>query len=157
MEWRDRDYLISDDPARVDLDVVHAFLRSSYWAEGIPRDLVGRSIEHSLNFSLWLEPRPEGPGAPPATPRQIGFARVVTDRATFAYLGDVFVLEEFRGRGLARWLMGVVVGHPQLQGLRRWSLLTRDAHRLYEQVGFTRVAKPERYMERHDANVYRRS
>lgn len=152
MEWRQGEYLISDDPARVDLDVVHGFLHASYWAEGIPREVVKRSLEHSLNFSLWLEPRGAGAAA-----RQIGFARVITDRATFAYLGDVFVLEEFRGRGLSKWLMRVVVEHPALQGLRRWTLLTRDAHGLYEQVGFTRVASPERYMERWDPDVYRHS
>jgi GNAT superfamily N-acetyltransferase len=155
MEWRDREFVISDDPARVDLDVVHGFLHTCYWAEGISRELVQRSIEHSLNFSLWVEPR-GGAGAGGSGARQIGFARVVTDYATFAYVGDVFVVEAFRGRGLAKWLMRIVVEHPRLQGLRRWSLLTRDAHGLYEQVGFTKLAKPDRWMERHDPDVYRR-
>lgn len=142
-EWTRGGFTISTDPARIDLDVVHGFLTASYWAEGIPRVVVARSIEHSLNFGLYHQGR------------QIGFARVITDRATFAYLGDVFVLEAFRGQGLARWLMDVVHAHPELQGLRRWVLLTRDAHALYRQVGYTPLARPERYMERWAPDVYR--
>lgn len=148
MEWRQGGYLVTTDPARVDVDVVHGFLTRSYWAAGIPRELVERSIEHALAFSLWHEPA-EGPAA------QVGFARVVTDRATFAYVGDVFVIETHRGRGLSKWLIRAVVGHPELQGLRRWCLLTRDAHRLYEQVGFTPLAASDRWMERWDPEVYR--
>lgn len=149
MEWLEGEYRITTDPARADLDVVHGFLAASYWAAGVPRELVRRSIEHSLAFSLWHEP----PGGPAA---QVGFARVISDRATFAYVGDVFVIESHRGRGLSKWLMRTVVEHPELQGLRRWCLLTRDAHRLYESVGFSKVAAPERWMERWDAEVYRR-
>ena len=106
--------------------------------------MVQRSIEHALCFGLYHEGR------------QIGFARVITDRATFAYLGDVFVLEAFRGRGLARWLLEGIQAHPELKGLRRWVLLTRDAHALYRQVGWTSLAVPERYMERRFGDVYRR-
>jgi len=143
-EWRRGEYLITTDPARVDLAVVHAFLTASYWSKGIPLEIVQRSIEHSLNFSVY-------DGA-----HQVGFARVITDYATFAYLGDVFVLESHRGRGLSRWLMEVIVAHPELQGLRRWVLLTRDAHGLYEKVGFKPVAAPERYMELWVPDVYQR-
>jgi len=144
-EWTRDGFTISTDPSRIQLDVVHAFLATSYWAEGIPREVVRRSIEHSLCFGLYHE---EG--------RQIGFARVITDRATFAYLGDVFVLEAFRGRGLARWLLEVVQAHPELQGLRRWVLLTRDAHALYRLAGWSSLATPDRYMERWFKDVYRR-
>src|SRR5262245_16776786 len=153
MEWQRDDCRITDDPADVDLDVVHGFLTRAYWSEGIPRDVVARSIEHSLNFSLWSEP---GGASDAGDASQIGFARVVSDFTTFAYVGDVFVLEAFRGRGLSKWMMQTIVAHPRLQGLRRWSLLTRDAHRLYEQVGFTSLSKPDRWMERWDPEVYRR-
>jgi GNAT superfamily N-acetyltransferase len=143
-EWRRGEYTITTDPARVDLAVVHGFLTTCYWAKGIPLELVRRSIEHSLAFSVY-----DGD-------RQVGFARVITDYATFAYLGDVFVLESHRGRGLSKWLMEVVVAHPQLQGFRRWVLLTRDAHGLYRQFGFAAVAAPERYMERWTPDIYQR-
>jgi GNAT superfamily N-acetyltransferase len=128
-------FVISTDTGLLDREAIHAFLRRSYWAEGIPRDVLDRSIDHALCFGLY-----EGL-------RQIGFARVITDRATFAYLSDVYVLEEYRGRGLATWLMEVVLEHPDLQGLRRWMLATRDAHGLYRKVGFSDLAHPERIME----------
>jgi len=143
-EWVRDGFTISTDPARIELDVVHGFLAASYWATGIPREVVRRSIEQSLCFGLYHEGR------------QIGFARVITDRATFAYLGDVFVLEAYRGRGLARWLLEVIQAHPDLQGLRRWVLLTRDAHALYRQAGWTSLAAPDRYMERWFKDAYRR-
>jgi GNAT superfamily N-acetyltransferase len=143
-EWHRDGYTITTDRARVDLAVVHGFLAGCYWAEGIPLEVVRRAIEHSLNFSLYH-------GA-----EQVGFARVITDYATFAYLGDVFVLESHRGRGLAKWLMETVARHPELQGFRRWVLLTRDAHRFYEQIGFRPPASPGRYMEKWDPEVYRR-
>jgi GNAT superfamily N-acetyltransferase len=143
-EWRRGEYLITTDRARVDLGVVHGFLVDSYWAKGIPLETVRRSIEHSLNFSVYHGEQ------------QVGFARVITDYATFAYVGDVFVLESHRGRGLSKWLMELVVTHPELQGFRRWILLTRDAHRLYEQVGFKAIAAPERYMELWTPNAYQR-
>jgi GNAT superfamily N-acetyltransferase len=143
-EWSRDGFSISTDPARIDVELVHGFLAASYWAEGIPREVVERSIEHSLCFGLYHD------GA------QIGFARVITDRATFAYLGDVFVLEGFRGRGLARWLLEVIQAHPELQGLRRWVLLTRDAHALYREAGWSALAAPDRYMERWFKGVYAR-
>jgi GNAT superfamily N-acetyltransferase len=134
-EWHEGAYTISTDTARLDLDVIHGFLTTSYWATGVPRETVQRSIEHSLAFGLY-----EGE-------RQIGLARVISDFATFAYVGDVFLLEEYRGRGLSKWLMRTIVAHPDLQGLRRWLLATRDAHGLYRQVGFTPLAGVERWME----------
>ena len=143
MEWQQGEYTLTTDPARVDLAVVHGYLTECYWAKGIPLDVVRRSIAHSLNFSLLL-------GA-----TQVGYARVITDYATFAYVGDVFVLEAHRGRGLSKWMMRAMVEHPDLQGFRRWSLLTRDAHALYAQVGFTPLAAPERWMERWAPDVYR--
>jgi GNAT superfamily N-acetyltransferase len=137
-EYRRGEFLISTSRERLNLDVVHGFLTNCYWAKGIPRDLVARSIEHSLCFGIYESGEV-----------QVGFARVVSDFATVAYLGDVFVLESHRGRGLSKWLMECVVGHPALQDLRRWILLTRDAHGLYSQFGFTPVKSPERYMELH--------
>lgn len=142
LEWRRDGYLVTDDPVRVDLDVVYGYLTACYWAKGISRETVRRSIEGSMPFSLY------------AGDAQVGFARVISDRATIAYLGDVFVLEAHQGRGLARWMCHLIVAHPELQGLRRWILLTRDAHGLYTQVGFTPLAKPERWMERHDPDPY---
>ena len=141
-EWRRGEYLISTDKSRLDLTLIHNFLTKSYWAAGIPLEVVRRSIEHSLSFGLYKEDQ------------QIGYARVITDYATFAYLGDVFILEPFRGQGLSKWLMEVVVTHPELQGFRRWLLLTKDAHGLYKKVDFTGVATPERYMERFFPDVY---
>jgi len=141
-EWRRGEYLISTDKSRLDLTLIHNFLKTSYWAAGIPLEVVRRSIEHSLSFGLYKEDQ------------QIGYARVITDYATFAYLGDVFILEPFRGQGLSKWLMEVVVTHPELQGFRRWILLTKDAHGLYKKVGFTEVKTPERYMERFFLDVY---
>jgi len=142
-EWRRGEYSISTDKGRLDVAVIHGFLTMSYWAAGVPMDVVKRSIEHSLAFGVYKEDQ------------QVGFARVITDYTTFAYLGDVFILEPFRGRGLSKWLMEVIVGHPELQGLRRWVLLTRDAHGLYRQVGFTELSNPERYMEMHFPDVYK--
>lgn len=143
VEHRRDEFLISTDSTRLDLDVIHGFLTTCYWAEGIPRNVVARSIEHSLCFGIY-----DGGRA------QVGFARAVSDFATVAYLGDVFVLESYRGRGLGKWLMECIMQHPALQGLRRWILLTRDAHGLYEQYGFTPVKAPERYMELHRPEVY---
>jgi len=146
-EWRQGEYVITTDRARVDLDVVHGFLVSSYWAAGIPREIVERAVGNSLNFSVWHEPA----GGVAA---QVGFARVITDYATFAYIGDVFVVEAHRGRGLSKWLMREVCAHPRLQGFRRTLLATRDAHGLYAREGFTPLAAPDRWMERWTPNVY---
>jgi GNAT superfamily N-acetyltransferase len=144
MEYRLGEFVISTSRERLSLDVVHSFLTNCYWAKGIPREIVARSIEHSLCFGIY-----EGSGA------QVGFARVVSDFATVAYLGDVFVLESHRGRGLSKWLMQCVMQHPALQHLRRWILLTRDAHGLYSQFDFTLVSAPERYMELHKPEIYK--
>ena len=138
------EFVISTDPARLDLDVIHGFLTNCYWARGIPREVVARSIEHSLCFGVY-----DGKA-------QVAFARVISDFATIAYLGDVFVLEAYRGRGLSQWMMERIMQHPALAGLRRWILLTRDAHGLYSKYGFTPLAAPERYMELHSADVYER-
>lgn len=141
-EWKLGDYLIATDPARLDVNVIHAFLTESYWAASIPREVVKQSIKHSLCFGLYKGER------------QIGFARVITDYATFAYLADVFVLDEFRGEGLGKWLIEVIVSHPDLLGLRRWMLATRDAHGLYEKSGFSELEQPKRWMEKHDPKAY---
>lgn len=136
MEETRGDLLISTDPARLDLDVVHGYLSGeSYWARGVPRDRLERALRHSLCFGLY---RGE---------RQIGFARVVTDRATFAYLADVFVLASERGGGLGGWLIEAIHRHPELQGLRRWLLCTRDAHEVYARYGWRRAADPQIFME----------
>ncbi len=135
-------FTISTDPDRLDLDAIHGYLSRSYWAEGVPREVVARSIRHALCFGLYREAE------------QIGFARVVTDRATFAYLADVFVLEAYRGRGLSKWLMECIIIHPDLQGLRRWMLATQDAHGLYAQYGFAPLAHPDRFMERRPPISY---
>ena len=125
------------------LDVVHAFLsQEAYWSKNIPRDLVEKAIANSFCFSAFIEDR------------QIGFARVVSDAATFAYLADVFVLPEFRGRGISKKLMQSVQTHPELQGLRRWMLMTADAHKLYESFGFTALSKPDRAMEISKPDIY---
>jgi GNAT superfamily N-acetyltransferase len=143
MEWRRGEFEISTDPARVDMAAVHEFLSTrAYWSIGVPEDVLRRAIEGSLVFGIYRGRE------------QVGFARVVTDRATFAWIGDVFVLESFRGQGLAKWLMACIVGHPELQGLRRWLLATRDAHGLYAQFGFKPLENPTRLMERRDPDVY---
>jgi GNAT superfamily N-acetyltransferase len=142
-EYRNGKFTVSTDRTRLDLDVVHGYLKDCYWAQGIPREVFVRSIKNSLCFGLY------------ASNGQIGFARVITDFATYAYLGDVFVLDAFRGLGLAEWLMDCILRDPRLQGLRRWSLVTRDAHGLYSRFGFTPLAAPERWMEIHNPNVYK--
>ncbi len=131
-------YTFSDAPGRLDLDVIHGFLATAYWARGITREKVARSIRHSMAFGLYHD----------ASDTQIGFARIISDRTTFAYLADVFVLEAHRGCGLARWLVAGILSHPDLQGIRRVMLATRDAHALYAGVGFSPLAAPERFMER---------
>jgi GNAT superfamily N-acetyltransferase len=144
MEWQRGEYLISTDPARVDIDSVHRFLSDeAYWSPGVPEDVVRRAIAGSIVFGLYHGSE------------QVGLARVVSDRATFAWLCDVYVLEEHRGHGLGKWLMECVKAHPDLQGLRRWLLATRDAHGLYKQFGFEPV-DPERFMEIRDSDVYKR-
>ena len=129
----------------VDRDLVYAFISESYWAKGIPRETFERALANSICFSAFID------GA------QVGFARVATDRATFAYLADVFVVPSHRGRGVADCLTEAVAAHPELQGLRRWVLITRDAHGLYAKHGFTPLAAPDRYMELWDPELYTRS
>jgi GNAT superfamily N-acetyltransferase len=136
-------YQVSTDPDRLDVDAIHAVLKHAYWCEGIPRELLARALQRSLCFGLY-----EGD-------RQIGLARVISDYATFAYLCDVYVLAEFQGKGLGTWLMECVIGHPDLQGLRRFSLVTRDAHGLYRKFGFVELAHPERHMEVARPGLYR--
>lgn len=138
-EWQRGECTISTDQARLDLNLIHDFLtNSSYWAVGRSFETVKRSIENSLSFGLY------------ESEKQIGFARIVTDYATFAWVADVFILEEARGRGLGTWLMEVILSHPELQGFRRWSLATKDAHEIYRRFGFSELKRPERWMERRD-------
>lgn len=144
MEIRRDGFTISDDPERLDRDAIHRFLAESYWARGIPRQIVDRSIEGSLPFGVY-----DGETL-------VGFARVISDFATFAYVADVFVVESHRGRGLALWLMETVRAHPRLQGIRRWNLVTRDAHALYRRAGFRDAENPSRYMEIVDREIYTR-
>jgi GNAT superfamily N-acetyltransferase len=136
------DLEISDERARLDVDMVHGFLAQSYWAAGIPRETVVRALDGSLNFGLYRA------GA------QLAFARFITDRATFAYLADVFVLPPERGQGLGKLLVATALTHPDFPGLRRMLLATRDAHSLYARFGFAPIARPERFMEIHRPDVY---
>jgi N-acetylglutamate synthase-like GNAT family acetyltransferase len=129
-------FLISTDQSLLDMDMIYKYLsQDSYWAKGIQSERVKRAIENSLCFGVYQHNK------------QIGLARIITDKATFAYLCDVFILPEFRGNGLSKWLMQSIVAYPDLQGLRRWSLATADAHGLYSQFGFTPISKPEVWME----------
>src|SRR5215218_2074123 len=133
--WRRGDYLISTDPSRLDRDAIHTFLsEEAYWSPGVAREVVERSIEHSLNFGVFRRDE------------QVGFARVVTDYATFAWLADVFVVEAHRGQGLGKWLVGTVASHRELRCLRRWMIATADAHGLYERFGFRPCAADQRFM-----------
>lgn len=140
-ELRRGEYLLSTDPSRIDVDVVHSWLIESYWADGIPEDVVRRSIEGSIPFGVYRE------GV------MVGFARVITDGATFAYLADVYVASSERGSGLGKWIVEACLAHPDAQGLRRWVLGTLDAHSLYEQFGFRPLGMPERWMEIHTPYV----
>ncbi|SMC29696.1 Acetyltransferase (GNAT) domain-containing protein [Andreprevotia lacus DSM 23236] len=141
--WQEFEFDTS--PARLDVDLIHRELAQLYWSKGIPRDTVVRAIAGSLCFGVYHDNA------------QIGFARVISDRATFAYLADVFILEIWRGRGLARQLVTVIRAHPELQGLRRWMLVTRDAHPLYAPFGFGPLADPAKVMEMADPDIYTRN
>jgi GNAT superfamily N-acetyltransferase len=143
-ERRRGDLLVSTDRARLDVDHVHRVLATTYWAAGIPRDVVARAIGGSISFGLYERGE------------LVGFARVISDLATFAYLADVFVVDAQRGRGLGDWLVESILLHPQLQGLRRFALITRDAGPLYARHGFVAPAEPFGYMEIVDRDVYRR-
>jgi GNAT superfamily N-acetyltransferase len=137
-EWQRGDYLISTDRSRLDIEFIHQFLSTNaYWAIGRSLESVTRSIDNSLNFGLFK------------SDQQIGFARIVTDYATFAWLADVFVIPEYRGSGLGKWLIATITSIEELSGLRRWLLATRDAHDLYRQFGFNNLSEPHRWMERH--------
>jgi GNAT superfamily N-acetyltransferase len=127
----------------MDIDLIHSFLTRSYWAEGISKEIVRRSIEGALCFGVF------------ENDKQVGFARMITDRATFAYLADVFIIEEYRGLGLSKWLMEVIMSHPDLQGLRRMILATRDAHELYKKFGFTPLNNVDRWMHTHHPDIYK--
>jgi GNAT superfamily N-acetyltransferase len=138
-EWRRGAYTISTDRQRLDVKLIHQFLSTStYWATGRPHEVVQRSLDHSLCFGLYRDGE------------QVGFARVITDYATFAWVADVFVLEAHQGQGLGKWLTEVIIAHPELQGFRRWALATKDAQELYRKFGFADLKRPERWMERHD-------
>jgi GNAT superfamily N-acetyltransferase len=144
-EWQRNEYTISTNNDRLNVALIHDYLSNhTYWATGRSIDTVQRSIEHSLNFGIYKGDE------------QVGFARVVTDYATFAWLADVFVLEAVRGRGLAKWLMEVIITHPELQGFRRWALATKDAQELYRRFGFGDLLRPERWMERADPKMQER-
>jgi GNAT superfamily N-acetyltransferase len=140
--WYKENCLISTDASLLDVDAIHTFLSRSYWAEGIPKVVVARAVEHSLCFGLYQDHA------------QIGFARVITDRTAFAYLCDMYVLEAHRGQGLVTWLMECVTSHPDLQGVRRFCLFTKDAHKLYARFGFTPAKNPDRYMEMFRPGIY---
>ena len=127
----------------MDIDLIHSFLTRSYWAEGISTEIVRRSIEGALCFGVF------------ENDKQVGFARMITDKATFAYLADVFIIEEYRGLGLSKWLMEFIMSYPDLQGLRRMILATRDAHELYKKFGFTSLNNVDRWMHIHYPDVYK--
>jgi len=137
-------YRISSDQSELDIESIHEFLSTSYWAEGIPMETLNRAISNSLSFGVFSKEK-----------RQVGFARVITDSATYAYLADVYILEDHRGKGLSKWLMHEIMSHPDLQGLRRMTLATADAHGLYEKYGFSELAKPEVFMENWNPEVYK--
>jgi GNAT superfamily N-acetyltransferase len=142
-EYSRSDFTISTDPGKLDINLIYRYLtEESYWAQQISRELVERSIRHSFNFGVYHQHE------------QVGFARVVTDYTTFALLCDVFILPAYQGQGLSKWLVGVIVAHPELQGLRRFSLYTKDAHTLYAPFGFTQIADPSLAMEIKNVNVY---
>ncbi len=144
LETQRNEFVISTDKDKLDVLSIHKFLSNETdWAYGIPIHTLKTSIENSLNFGLYHEKK------------QIGFARIISDFATIAYLGDVYILKEYRGKGLSKWLINEIMEHPNLQGLRRWILLTNTAEWLYKKYGFTEIANPEFYMEKHDPNVYK--
>jgi GNAT superfamily N-acetyltransferase len=146
MKWQQDEFTVTDNRGDLDIEMIHDFLcKVSYWAKHIPRSTVEKSVNHSLCFGLYHNGK------------QIGFARAITDCATFAYLADVFVVPDYRGRGLGKWLISCILLHPELQGLRRWMLATLDAHGLYEQNGFVKLQNPEWFLEIHNPHIYTQS
>ncbi len=145
MDYIKEQFVISTEKSKLDIDYIHNYLcNESYWAENISIAVVKKAIEGSLCFGIYNEDK------------QIGFARVITDMACFAYLADVFVDKSYRGLGISKWLMEVIIAHPDLQGLRRFLLATRDAHTLYEKFGFSLLSHPEKWMHIHNPNVYKK-
>lgn len=145
MEWFKDDFCITTNKQKIDIDYVHQFLAQSYWAKNIPLSVVQQSVNGSLCFAVIYNEK------------TVGFARVITDEATFAYLADVFIDEQYRGRGLSKWLVQTILAYPSLQHLRRFMLATRDAHRLYSQFGFQPISHPERWMQIHNPDVYKKN
>ena len=144
-------FTITTDKEKFDIDIIYSFLTQSYWAEGISKEIVQRSIDAALCFAVFDNDNADLPAG-----RQVGFARMITDKATFAYLADVFIIEKYRGLGLSKWLMEVIMSHPDLQGLRRMMLATRDAHGLYKKFGFTPLNNTDRWMQIHNTDVYKK-
>lgn len=145
MDWQKENFIISDEKEKLDAEYIHDYLSNkSYWAEDIPLETVKKSIDGSICFGMY------------ENAKQIGFARVVTDKATFGYLADVFIDENYRAQGLSKWLMEIIMIYPELQGLRRWMLGTKDAHSLYEKFGFEPLENPKRVMHIYNADVYKR-
>ena len=145
MNWYKEKFIISDEKNKLQPEYIHDYLSNkSYWAKNIPLETVKKSIEGSICFGMYQNEK------------QIGFARVVTDKATFGYLADVFIDENYRGKGLSKWLMEVIMIYPELQGLRRWMLGTKDAHSLYEKFGFEPLENPMRVMHIYNADVYKK-
>jgi len=151
MDFTKNGFIISTEKEKLDIDLIHLFLTRTYWAEGISKEIIRRSIEGSLCFGVY-----ENDKQAVTAGRQVGFARMITDKATFAYLADVFIIEEYRGRGLSKWLMEVIMSYPDLRGLRRMILATKDAHGLYKQFGFTPLINVDRWMHILDPDVYKR-
>jgi N-acetylglutamate synthase-like GNAT family acetyltransferase len=145
MTVADGDIFINSDKNKLDIDFIHSFLTDSYWAEGISKEIIEKSIEGSLCFGVY------------ENTRQIGFARVITDKATFAYLADVFIDENYRGRGLSKKLITLIMAQPDLQKLRRFMLATKDAHGLYSQYGFSPLTNADRWMQIHQPDLYKKS
>ncbi|PKN97175.1 MAG: GNAT family N-acetyltransferase [Chloroflexi bacterium HGW-Chloroflexi-5] len=139
------EFTITTDKSKMDLATIHRFLsEESYWCKNVPVKRVKKAMDHSLNFGVFHGDR------------QVGYARVISDFSSVAYLGDVFILKEFRGQGLSKWMMETIISHPELQGLRRWILLTADAHELYRKYGWTNIKNPEKWMEKHDPDAYKK-
>jgi len=144
MDIQKDSFIISTDKGKLNITYIHQFLTQSYWAENIPLEIVQRSIDGAMCFGVYNDEQ------------QIGFARVITDKATFGYLADVFIDEKYRGRGLSKWLMETIMSHPDLQGFRNWHLGTRDAHGLYAKFGFKPLENPERIMRKTVPDIYKK-